>query len=243
METPSGRLKLAASHPVTEMQVREENSAAAQPSLSAAAYDYLLALLRGGLLGASERLVEADIANHLGVSRVPVRQALLQLVAEGYLVSTPRGYKVPTLKPQDVEDVFELRLLLEPRAAALAARDITSAQLQQVDAALAEAQRAHESDDATGAFGAGRQFRDAWLAAVRNTRLAAGIGRYADQVALVRRMTLGDPTRRLAVITGYQELRNAFARKDSVAAHDAMLRLVLAARRDFAETVRAAGQS
>lgn len=225
------------------MQAREENSAAAQPSLSVAAYNYLLALLRGGLLGASERLVEADIANNLGMSRVPVRQALLQLVAEGYLVSTPRGYKVPTLTPQDVEDVFELRLLLEPRAAALAARDITSTQLLQVDAALAEAQRAHESNDATGAFGAGRQFRDAWLAAVRNTRLASGIGRYADQVALVRRMTLGDPARRLAVITGYQELRNAFARKDSVAARDAMLRLVLAAQRDFAETVRTAGQS
>ena len=107
------------------MQVREENTAIAQPSLSTAAYDYLLARLRSGIPGASERLVEADIANHLGVSRVPVRQALLQLVAEGYLVSTPRGYKMPTLTPQDVDDVFELRLLLEPRAAALAARDVT----------------------------------------------------------------------------------------------------------------------
>lgn len=225
------------------MQVTEENSAVAQPSLSTAAYDYLLARLRGGLLGASERLVEAEIANHLGVSRVPVRQALLQLVAEGYLVSTPRGYKVPTLTSQDIEDVFELRLLLEPRAAALAARDISATQLQQVEAAITEAQRAHEMNDATGAFGAGRQFRDAWLAAVRNTRLASGIARYADQVALVRRMTLGDPQRRLTVIAGYQELRSAFAHKDSVAAHDAMLRLVVAAQRDFAETVRNAAQS
>ncbi len=225
------------------MQVREENPVIAQPSLSAAAYDYLLARLRGGLLGSSERLVEADIANHLGVSRVPVRQALLQLVAEGYLVSTPRGYKVPTLSSQDVEDVFELRLLLEPRAAALAARDITATQLQQVDAALAEARRAHDMNDASGAFGASRQFRDAWLAAVRTTRLASGIARYADQVALVRRMTLGDSQRRLTVIAGYQELRDAFARQDSVAAHDAMLRMVIAAQRDFADTARSAEQS
>lgn len=212
----------------------------APPSLSAAAYDYLLTRVRSGLLGSHERLVEADIANQLGVSRVPVRQALLQLVAEGYLVSTPRGYKVPTLTPQDVEDVFELRLLLEPRAAALAARDITASQLRQVEAALAEARRAHDVNDATGAFAAGRQFRDAWLAAVRNTRLASGIARYADQVALVRRLTLGNLQRRRTVIAGYQELRDAFARKDSVAAHDSMLRLVLAARRDFAEAVQGA---
>lgn len=212
----------------------------APPSLSAAAYDYLLTRVRSGLLGSHERLVEADIANQLGVSRVPVRQALLQLVAEGYLVSTPRGYKVPTLTPQDVEDVFELRLLLEPRAAALAARDITASQLRQVEAALAEARRAHDVNDATGAFAAGRQFRDAWLAAVRNTRLASGIARYADQVALVRRLTLGNLQRRQTVIAGYQELRDAFARKDSVAAHDSMLRLVLAARRDFAEAVQGA---
>ena len=112
-----------------------------------------------------------------------------------------------------------------------------------MDLATAEAQRAHEMNDAIGAFGAGRLFRDAWLAAVRNTRLASGIARYADQVALVRRMTLGDPQRRLAVIAGYRELRDAFARKDSVAAHDAMLRMVIAAQRDFAATVRNPVQS
>lgn len=222
------------------MQVKEDLPVMAPPSLSAAAYDYLLARVRSGLLGSHERLVEADIANQLGVSRVPVRQALLQLVAEGYLVSTPRGYKVPTLTPQDVEDVFELRLLLEPRAAALAARDITASQLRRVEAALAEARRAHDVNDATDAFAAGRQFRDAWLAAVRNTRLASGIARYADQVALVRRLTLGNLQRRQTVIASYQELRDAFAHKDSVAAHDSMLRLVLAARRDFADAVQGA---
>jgi len=217
------------------METKEESPATSAPSLSASAYQDLLARLREGHLGTGERLVEADIATQLGVSRVPVRQALLQLVAEGYLVSTPRGYRVPTLSPQDIEDVFELRLLLEPRAAALAARDITPAQIQELDFAIREAKGAHESNDGTGAFGAGRRFRDAWLAAVRNSRLAASITRYNDQVILVRRMTLADFERRRRIISGYEELRHAFAHHDSVAAHDCMLRLVLAAQRDFAE--------
>lgn len=220
------------------MDIKDEANASATPSLSASAYEYLLARLRAGHLGTGKRMVEADIATHLGVSRVPVRQALLQLVAEGYLVSTPRGYRVPALSAQDIEDVFELRLLLEPRAAALAARDITPAQVEQLDFAMAEAQAAHEAGDAPGAFDAGRRFRDVWLAAVRNSRLAASITRYADQVILVRRMTLADPERRRHVLGGYQELRQAFACHDSVAAHDSMLRLVMAARRDFADIAR-----
>ena len=223
---------------MSNMQVKEAPPVSAPPSLSVAAYDYLLARLRGGLLANNERLVESEIANQLGVSRVPVRQALLQLVAEGYLVSTPRGYKVPTLSAQDIEEVFELRVLLEPRAAALAARDITDEKLELVDSAITEALVAHDIDDATGIFRAGWHFRDAWLAALTNSRLASAIAKYADQVALVRHMTLGDARRRVTVIAGYRELRDAFARRDSVRAHDAMLRLVIAAQRDFTELVR-----
>lgn len=217
------------------MQATEEANGANQPSLSASAYEYLLARLRGGTLGTGERMVEAEIASQLGVSRVPVRQALLQLVAEGYLVSTPRGYRVPTLSAQDIQDVFELRLLLEPRAAALAARDISQAQLQELDFAITDAQAAHAANDAPGFFSAGRRFRDAWLGAVRNSRLAASITRYADQVILVRRTTLVDAERQRAVLSFYQELRDALARHDSVAAHDCMVRLVFAAQRDFTE--------
>ena len=217
------------------MQASEEAQTASPPSLSASAYEYLLLLLRSGHLGASERLVEADIASQLGVSRVPVRQALLQLVAEGYLVSTPRGYRVPDLSAQDIQDVFELRLLLEPRAAALAARDITKAQVRELDSAITDARAAHASADATVFFDAVRRFRGAWLGAVRNSRLAASITRHADQMLLVRRTTLADAERQRSVLAFYEQLRDAFARHDSVAASDLTVRVVLAAERDFAD--------
>jgi DNA-binding GntR family transcriptional regulator len=218
------------------MQASEEPQAASPPSLSASAYEYLLLLLRSGHLGTGERLVEAEIASQLGVSRVPVRQALLQLVAEGYLVSTPRGYRVPELSVQDIQDVFELRLLLEPRAAGLAARDITKAQVRELEFAIADAAAAHASGDAARFFEAVQRFRGTWLGAVRNSRLAASITRYADQVLLVRRATLAGPERQRSVLAFYEQLRAAFARHDSVAASDLAVRLVLAAERDFAES-------
>lgn len=223
--------------PTMDQNVQEASSVSPQ-SLSSVAYGYLLSRLRNGHVGSSQRLVEADIAAQLGVSRVPVRQALLQLVAEGYLVSTARGYRMPALSATDIQDVFELRLLLEPRAAALAARDISAAQLEQLGLAIAEAESGHAAGDLPRVLSAGLHFREGWLGSVRNSRLAATITRYADQVLLVRHTTLRDTSRQRRVIAGFQELRDAFARHDSVAAHDAMLRFVLAAERDFSELAR-----
>lgn len=212
-----------------------EMSAAAAQSLSQTAYQYLLAKLRQSAWSHTEKIAEAAIAAQLGVSRVPIRQALLQLVSEGYLVSTARGYMIPKLSAEDIAHVFELRLLLEPRAAALAAQAIAQAQIAQLDQAIAEAEAGHAQDDLPRVFAASLKFRETWLSAVGNTRLAATITRYADQVLLVRHATLRDMPRRRNVIAGFEELRNAFARHDVLKAQDAMLRFVLAAERDFME--------
>src|SRR5215213_1180333 len=85
--------------------------------------------------GPDDRLVDVDVASTYGTSRMPVREALLQLVNEGYLVGTTRGFMVPVLTQDDVRDIFEVRKLLEPRAAAHAARDLDSP----AEAALAKA--------------------------------------------------------------------------------------------------------
>ena len=202
-------------------------------SLSAIAYDALRARLRTGLATPEDRLVDMEIAAQLGMSRMPVREALLQLVAEGCLVSTARGYRIPTLNRDDVMDVFELRKLLEPRAAALAARDLSREEIAQLGAALDEAKAAQVTIDFSRLFRANADFRDTWLGAVRNTRLAAVITRCADQVLTVRMSTLRDPAIQVVVVAGLQELHAAFARHDSVAAHDSMVRFVLAAERSY----------
>ena len=74
------------------------------------AYGEMRDRLRRGLISPDDRLVDLQIADELGASRMPVREALLQLVSEGYLVSTARGYRVPTLSLQDVAEIFEVRL-------------------------------------------------------------------------------------------------------------------------------------
>ncbi|SCK12546.1 transcriptional regulator, GntR family [Variovorax sp. HW608] len=203
-------------------------------SLSAIAYDALRSRLRTGLVTPEDRLVDLEIAAQLGMSRMPVREALLQLVAEGMLVSTTRGYRIPTLDPKDVMEVFELRKLLEPRAAALAARDLSRAGISQLNAALAEAKAALASGDFPRLFRANVDFRETWIAAVRNKRLAAVVMRCADQVLTVRMSTLRGPEMHPVVVARLQELYESFARHDSVAAHDSMYRFVLAAESAYA---------
>ena len=127
--------------------------------------------IHDGGVGPDDRLVDVEIAERLGVSRMPVREALLQLMHEGYLVGTTRGFMLPRLTSADIADIFEVRRCLEPRAAALAARDIDENGLAQLAEALREAERACTEADAELLFQANVRFRRSWLAAVRNQRL------------------------------------------------------------------------
>lgn len=208
-------------------------SSTTRTSLSSVAYDALRARLRSGEVVPGDRLVDLDIAAELGMSRMPVREALLQLVGEGVLVSTARGYKIPTLSRVDVHEVFELRRLLEPRAASLAARDLNKAGIARLAEALSEAQAAVKGQDFLRFFQANIDFRATWVAAVRNKRLASAISRYGDQILNVRHGTLRNPEVQQVVTAGLNDLYHCFARHDSVGAHDSMVRFVMAAERAF----------
>jgi DNA-binding GntR family transcriptional regulator len=80
-----------------------------------------------GTLKQGERLIEDRLAEKLGVSRNPIREALRVLEAEGFLdVSARRGCFVATLSANQAADLFEVRLAVEPLGARLAARDVAN---------------------------------------------------------------------------------------------------------------------
>jgi DNA-binding GntR family transcriptional regulator len=81
-----------------------------------------------GTLRQGERLIEDRLAEQLGVSRNPIREALRMLEAEGFLdVTARRGCFVATLSADQADDLFEVRLAMEPLGARLAADDAGSA--------------------------------------------------------------------------------------------------------------------
>jgi DNA-binding GntR family transcriptional regulator len=95
-----------------------------------------------GVLKPGERLVEERIAIQMGVSRVPVREALQALSAEGLVTSLPRrGMTVAVLTKQDVQEIYGLRSALECQAARTACRNISVSNLEDLRSLAQEMRR------------------------------------------------------------------------------------------------------
>ncbi|TDD79871.1 GntR family transcriptional regulator [Actinomadura darangshiensis] len=87
------------------------------------AYDAVRQMILSGTAEAGSRLGEAELAETLGLSRTPVREALQRLGSDGLVEVLPhRGARVVQWTREDLEEIFELRSLLEPYAAARAAK-------------------------------------------------------------------------------------------------------------------------
>lgn len=85
-----------------------------ESSLAARVAEELRASIQAGELRPGERLVERKLAESLGVSHIPVREALARLAEEGIVVREPRrGARVAELDSQDLEEISSLRIILE----------------------------------------------------------------------------------------------------------------------------------
>ena len=180
-----------------------------------------------------DRLIDTVIAAEMGVSRMPVREALMQLVSEGYLEGTSRGFSLPNLSHERVLDTYLLRRLLEPHAAASAAQARSEEALEQMRAAVADSAATLE----TGAFEpfirASEVFRNLWLGEAPNPELRAAIQRLSGQVHTVRLATMRDAEAHRTVIAGQHALLDAIIRRDAIAAADCTLRYVLAGEASY----------
>lgn len=152
-----------------------------------------------GRLEVGTRLVQAEIAAEFGVSNTPVREAMRQLAAEGLIqFDSFRGAVVRTPSLDEVREVYEIRLLLEPLAMRKAVDQITPDELDEAE----QLQREMTGVEDVGAWVLmNRRFHGVLADAARSPRLARVIGGLQDaatsQVALsikadFRRVTDGN---------------------------------------------------
>lgn len=124
--------------------------------------DVLRSWIISGRLEPGSRVRESEVATDLGISRVPVREAIAMLEAEGLLTSVPRrGVLVKRLQVKDVEDLFDIREALEGLAAGLAARRAQPADLRRIRWVLSEARVAADENDHSALSAANLQFHGA----------------------------------------------------------------------------------
>lgn len=121
----------------TEQQLRRIIEAAREENVTAQelVLDAVRTAILAGVLEPGARLRQEELADLFGTSRIPVREALRALEYEGLVSSEPhRGFTVTTLDADDVEDVYDLRILLEGHAVRLALPLITDEDLEELEA-------------------------------------------------------------------------------------------------------------
>ena len=136
-------------------------------------YDALIDLIVGGELPPGQHMVETDLARHLGVSRQPIREALHRMEAEGWVDLRPsQGAFVHVPTDSEVDELLDVRALLEAETARLAAGAASPAQVARLREICAEGQAAAEEDDFGRAVAANDAFHAEIAAIAGNSVLA-----------------------------------------------------------------------
>ena len=129
-------------------------SAIPRQSLTSAVADKLRDQIIRGEIPEGAQLRQDAIASQFQVSRIPVREALRQLDAEGLIAIVPnRGAIVPALSPDDIEELFSIRALLEPEVLKLSIPHLTEDDFSEADAVLRKYVSELQRDDHVSAWG------------------------------------------------------------------------------------------
>ena len=174
------------------------------------------AILKGELKP-GERLMEIQLANKLGVSRTPVREAIRKLELEGLVLMIPR--KGAEITRQDMEDVLEVRTALEELAVKDACDHITDAQLSELKKASNEFKKALlEGKDLVTCADADMHFHDVILSATNNRRLIQMLNNLSEQMYRYRMEYLKDERTHKTLIEEHDAIRRALKKHDKVKA-------------------------
>lgn len=182
-------------------------------------FEALREAIGNGTLAPGERMMEVQLAEELGVSRTPVREAIRRLELEGYLVMVPRkGAYVASMTNKDVADVFEIRTVLEGLAAELAAERITENELEELERKLHYVARRIEEGDLDRLVEADTEFHDVLYRASRNHRLTQIIGQLREQIQRFRTASLAVPGRLQETLEEHKKIVEAVAERNGVVA-------------------------
>lgn len=171
--------------------------------------------IRKGVLKPGERLMEIQLAEELGVSRTPVREAIRKLELEGYVIMMPRrGTYVANLSIRDVNEVFEIRTSLDSLASGLAAERITDEELERLQRLLVLIGEYIETNDMEKIVETDTEFHDLLYQASRNTRLVGIIFNLREQLTRFRTTSMGFPGRLAATLEEHRRIVEAIAQGD-----------------------------
>lgn len=189
----------------------------AESGLAAQAYEKVRKAILKGDIAPGDALVENRLADKLGMSRTPVRQALQVLARDGFIESVAnRGYVVPKRSIEDVRELFELRESLEGMASRCAALRATDADIDELGALCDRYERAREWTDWARI---GTEFHSRIHVLSGNSRLVSFLDSLKAQIVLARQAELREVHgRREQAVREHRAIFEAIRARDADAA-------------------------
>jgi DNA-binding GntR family transcriptional regulator len=198
---------------------------------SALAYDLVRRRIAEGLLRPGEHVGESEMAQALGLSRTPVREAMKLLQAEGLLEASPgRGHTVAMLTREQASQLFYMREAIEGMAARLAATHANAAQIEAMAAALREEGALPESEP-DALLAVNDRFHKVIHDAACNRYVLQAMQVYDTGMIILRLMTRVRFTPSANAHEHHVAVFQAIEREDPVAAEAAMRQHIRASRR------------
>ena len=178
-------------------------------------FESMRAAIIKGDLEPGKRLMEVQLAEQMGVSRTPVREAIRQLELEGLVVMVPRkGAYVAGLSKKDIIEVLEIRVVLEGLAADLAAKRATEEEIKRLSRVLEKFTEYAEKKDIQGLIDQDVAFHDVIYGATRNEKLLQLISGLREQVQRFRVMYISQFDHAAELVKEHTEIVQAISHRD-----------------------------
>lgn len=192
-------------------------------TLQSIAYGRIKGLLVSGELRTNLIYSASQFAEMLGVSRTPVREALLQLSAEGFLIAVQgRGFRVREFSIGEVRDFFEARLMIETYILGRLGGTVSEESLQGLQESLDQMIRCAGRMDSDGFLEADKAFHMNLVHRHKNRFLALIMENIRNLISILGRKALATAGRSGEVIEEHRRVLEAIKRRDAAGAAKAM---------------------
>jgi DNA-binding GntR family transcriptional regulator len=199
----------------------------AQRSLQERTYQSMRLAILEGRYAPGERIYEAEVAQALGVSRNPVREAVRRLQQDGLLdVRAHYGIYVTRIPVEEIDDIYRIRAALEGTAAGFAAARMTDADVAELESIVQEQEQAVAAAEplprAPVSVVQADHFHHAIHVGANSPRLLAMLEQLYAQVTHFRNLTLRVPGRAAVSAAGHAEILKAIQVRDADTAENLM---------------------
>jgi DNA-binding GntR family transcriptional regulator len=191
-----------------------------------------------GELNPGQKLTEPELAEKLGISRTPIREAFRQLESEGFLTVIPRrGAVVSRITRKEIGDFYDLKSLLEGYAARIAAEKITEKGIEKLSKINEQLVVLAEKDDVDAFFSKNDEFHNTFISYCGNEKLLEFHKHLVQRFMRFRLGALSVPGRLQLSVKQHRNIIKALAEKDGPLAETLVLEHALLSGVELAERV------